>query len=100
MTTYEQHVTEDARLVILRRLADEVNYSLNEALLEKVLEGFGHRVTRDHLRNQLRWLEQDAGAVTLAEAGSVMVATITRAGLDHVDRKRVLEGVARPSPEA
>ena len=98
--SYEEHVRKDARLIILRELADQVNYSLNEALLEKVLERFGHRATRDFVRNQLRWLEQEAGAVTLVEAGSVMVATVTQAGLDHVNRKRVLEGVARPSPEA
>lgn len=100
MTTYEQHVTEDARLVILRELAAQVNYSLNEALLEKVLERFGHRATRDFVRNQLRWLEQEVQAVTLVEAGSILVATITRRGLDHVARKTVIEGVARPSPGA
>lgn len=29
-----------------------------------------------------------------------MVAAITRSGVDHVERRAIIEGVARPSPEA
>jgi len=31
-------------------------------------------------------------------AGTVLVAALTRAGLDHVERRAFLDGVARPSP--
>ena len=98
--SFADHLNLDARLVILRELAAQTDYTLNEALLEKVLEAFGHRATRDYVRNQLRWLEAEAGAVTLREVGSFIIATITRRGLDHVSRKAILDGVARPSPEA
>lgn len=97
--SYSQHMAEDARLVILRALAKEVDYRLNESLLEKVLDSFGHRATRTFVRDQMRWLEREVQAVTITEAGSVLVATITRRGLDHVERKTIIEGVARPSPE-
>ena len=36
----------------------------------------------------------------LTEAGTVLIAELTRAGLDHVERRAFLEGVERPSPEA
>jgi hypothetical protein len=51
------------------------------------------------VRTQLRALA-DLGAVTLTEAGSVMIASLTRAGLDHVDGRGIIEGVRRPSPDA
>lgn len=96
---YEEHLTQDARLVILKELAEQAKRGdgrLNEVLLEKVLDVFGHRRSRDWIRNQLRKLEE-LGGVHLSEAGSVLVATLTRAGLDHVERRSFIEGVARPS---
>jgi len=51
------------------------------------------------VRTQLAKLEE-LGAVTLTEAGSVKIAEITRAGIDHVERRATIEGIARPSPKA
>lgn len=95
---YERHLTLDARLVMLRAMSEQVNGSLNEVLLEAVLDRFGHRRNRDWIRTQLRELK-NLGAVTLTEAGTVMIGSITRLGVDHVERRAVIEGVSRPSPE-
>lgn len=97
--SYEQHLIEDARLVILKELSAQPAHSLNETIIVAVLDRFGHRRSRDWLRTQLRKLE-DIGALTLVTAGSVFIATLKRAGLDHVERRAFLEGVARPSPES
>ncbi|HOV02933.1 MAG TPA: hypothetical protein PLG99_00885 [Kaistiaceae bacterium] len=91
-------IAADVRLIILKALAAEVDYTLNETLLAAEMERFGHRKSRDYVRNELRFLEGEARAVTLTEAGTVLIATITRRGLDHVERRVVLEGVKRPSP--
>jgi hypothetical protein len=99
MTDFRQYIAADVRLIILRELAAQPDYRLNETLLSRVLETFGHRKSRDYLRDQLRWLEE-MGAVTLTEAGTVMIAELTRRGRDHVERRVVIEGIARPSPEA
>lgn len=96
--TYEEHLQADARLVILKELTRQPDGRLNEALMEKVLDAFGYRRSREWIRTQLRKLEE-IGAVRLIEAGTVLVASITRAGIDHVERRSVIEGVARPSPE-
>ena len=93
---YDEHMTHDARLVILKELSTQADGRLNEALIEKVLDVFGHHRSREWIRTQLRKLEE-LGAVRIDEAGTVLVARITRAGVDHVERRSVLEGVARPS---
>jgi hypothetical protein len=92
-------LSANAKLVILRELAKMTDGRLNDSILEQVLDRFGHRRSRDWVRTQLRALA-DIGAVTILEVGTVMVAEITRAGIDHVDRRVVLEGVERPSPGA
>jgi hypothetical protein len=98
MSDFRQYIAADVRLTILRELAVQPDYRLNETLLLRVLETFGHRKSRDYLRDQLRWLDE-MGAVTLTEAGTVLIAELTRRGRDHVERRAVIEGIARPSPE-
>jgi hypothetical protein len=98
MSDFRQYIAADVRLIILCELVAQPDYRLNETLLLRVLETFGHRKSRDYLRDQLRWLD-DMGAVSLTEAGTVMIAELTRRGRDHVERRVVIEGVARPSPE-
>lgn len=100
MASYRDFVDQDVRLIILRALADETDFALNENLILAVLETFGHRKTRDYVRNQLAWLAEQARAVTLTEAGSVRIATLTQTGLDHVERRAALEGVKRRSPDS
>lgn len=97
--SYLEHLTLDARLVILRALNEQTDGRLNESILESVLEMFGHRRSRDWIRQQLRHL-QDIGAVSITEAGTVMIAEIKRSGVDHVERRVILEGVKRPSAVA
>lgn len=94
---YEQHLAKDARLVILKELARQLDGRLNETILAAVLDSFGHRRSREWVRTQIGKL-RELGAVTTQEVGTVIVASITRAGIDHVERRSVIEGVARPSP--
>lgn len=99
MTDFDAYLTYDARLIILRELNRQTDGRLNEVLLTKTLDTFGHNRSREWVRTQLRKLAE-LGAVKVTEAGSIMVAAITRSGIDHVERRAIIEGVARPSPEA
>ena len=99
MTDYDSFMAEDARLVILKELAKQTSSSLNETILQKVLETFGHTRSREWVRTQMRKLEE-LGAVSLVAAGTVMIATLRQPGLDHIERRSLIEGVARPSLEA
>ena len=92
---FNEFLTGDARLIILKALAEQTDGRLNETILAATLDTFGHRRSRDWVRTQLRALS-DLGAVRLSEAGSVLIAEVTRMGIDHVERRAVIEGVARP----
>jgi len=96
MTDFNEHLARDARLVILRELAKQTDNRLNESLLHMVLETFGHRRSREWVRQQLRFLAE-MNAISVSEAGTVLVAELRRAGLEHVERRSILEGVNRPS---
>lgn len=97
MVSFEEHSARDARLIILRGLSEQPDGRMNETLLTALLETFGHRRSRDYVRTQIRKLHE-LGAVTIVEAGSVLIPSITRAGLDHVERRSYIEGILRPSP--
>ena len=88
----------DARLIILRELARKHDGRLNSTVLSSVLYVYGHPASSDWLETQINALE-DVGAIRVSRADhEVVVAAITRAGLDHVHRRRRLGGVAVPSP--
>ncbi len=90
-------IREDARLIMLRALNEQINGALNETLLQATLDTFGISRTREWVRDELRRMH-DLGAVTLTEAGSVMVARITPKGVDHLQHRLTIEGIKRPSP--
>lgn len=94
--TMDQIIREEARLIILRALAMQVDERLGSPLLGEELAHFG--ITRDRawVHTELAWL-QEAGAVVVTEAGSIRVAQLTERGARHLARAFVIEGVKRPS---
>ena len=94
---YQEYEEQQARLCILKELARQTDHRANDALIERVLDVYGYRRSREWIKTQMRKL-QELGAVSVTEIGSVMVAELKRAGLDHVERRSVIEGVARQSP--
>ncbi|MER9047607.1 hypothetical protein NKH89_10065 [Mesorhizobium sp. M0923] len=89
-------IREEARLIILKALAAEVNNRLNSELVRLSLESFGISRTRDWVHAELGFLS-DIGALTVSDIGTVKIAALTQRGLDHVMRLTVLDGVKRPS---
>lgn len=90
----------DARLLILRELAQVTDARANDLVLDRVLDAAGYRRTRAWLRTQLHALaELEAVKLTIVGEGegTLLVAELRRAGRDHVDRRAVLDGVARPA---
>jgi hypothetical protein len=90
-------ISAEARLIVLRELQAQPGYSLNDAMLQTVLESFGITRSRDWLREELRWLVE-MGAIATRDAGSVKIAVLTDKGRDHVERRIVIDGIKRPSP--
>lgn len=89
-------IREEARLVILKALGAFADETLNSSMLAAELATYGINRERAWVHDELRYL-RDMGAVTLAEAGSVLIATLTEKGRRHLDRHVAIEGVKRPS---
>ncbi|OOF44017.1 hypothetical protein BKK51_10140 [Rodentibacter trehalosifermentans] len=89
---------QDQRLVILLSLVD-AGYDANESILDDCLALYGHKISRDLVRNHLNWLEEQ-GLVRIERlSNGFMIATITQRGLDVANGEAIVEGVKRPRPK-
>ncbi len=95
MSPYELRIAEDGRLVMLRELAAQTDGRLNEIMLMRVLDAFGISRSREWVRTQMRALAE-LDAVRVTENGTVMIAQLTRAGRNHVERRSIIDGISRP----
>lgn len=93
--SFSEYLRKDVRLVLLRILAEMPGYRANSSVLSNLLDQFGHSVTRDQVKTELRWL-QEQGLVSIEDAGSVLVATLQERGQDVASGRAVVDGVARP----
>ncbi|CAA0097681.1 Uncharacterised protein [BD1-7 clade bacterium] len=93
---YQDIVTEDQRLVILRTL-EETNHSANDSIMQKVLNQYGHNITRDQIKSHFAWL-QEQGLIRIEEIASTHVAHLTRRGHDIANGRGKAPGVATPTP--
>lgn len=98
MAPFSDILAEDRRLVILLTLEQDHDYSVNDFVLKRALAQLGHDVSRDMLRGDLAWLE-DQRLIRLRKMddGGIWVAIATEDGVD-VAKGRPHPGVARPSP--
>lgn len=96
---FKKFEQEDRRLVILRHLAEDQDYTVNSSILQKALQVWGHSVSRDRLHADIAWLAEQ-GLLTFDEVSSVYVAKITHRGLDVAHGLATVPGVKRPGPGA
>lgn len=98
MGSFAKLIQEDMRLVVLRVLAEDADYSHNEYVLREALRVCGHSVSQDRLLVELAWLDEQ-GLVAIADTVGVTVAKLTARGLDVARGAAVVPGVKRPEPE-
>lgn len=98
MNAFNDLIAADRRLVILRVLEEDAAYSLNESVMQSCLEALGHNVSRDRVRTDLAWLNEQ-GLVTTEAVVGVQVATLTGRGADVACGKITVPGVRRPRPK-
>lgn len=92
---FAEHLRQDQRLVLLRVLSEMPSYRANSSVLSNLLHQMGHTMTRDQVKTELRWLSEQ-GLLTLEEAGSVIVATLSERGQDVAEGRGRVDGVNRP----
>ena len=97
MNSFDQTLTEDRRLTILKGLEAAVQYRANAFLLRRFCDTLGHAVSADRLEQDLAWLAEQ-GLVSLAKPEGVTVATLSARGQDVAAGRTNTPGVARPQP--
>jgi hypothetical protein len=95
--SYADILTADRRLVILQALSTMADYTTNEVVLSGWLGQHGHKVSRDLLRNDLAWLDEQ-GLIVPQQVQGVWIVTLGARGYDVAQGAAQVPGVARPRP--
>ncbi|HYH17588.1 MAG TPA: hypothetical protein VD995_03120 [Azospirillum sp.] len=95
--SFQDHLIEDLRLVLLRLLAEAPGARANASILQDLANRLGHHVTREQVVQQLGYLGT-LQAVATEQVGTVLVAELRAAGDNHLKRLGApLPGVKLPS---
>lgn len=94
---FQRKQAEDRRLVLLRFLHEDTDYTLNTSLLQDALHAVGHSVSRNVIDHTCAWLEE-AGLVTVSSVGAVTLVKLTQHGAEVATGLCVVPGVKRPAP--
>tara|TARA_R110000796_G_scaffold45616_14_gene110316 strand:- start:8812 stop:9138 length:327 start_codon:yes stop_codon:yes gene_type:complete len=95
---YSDHFDAEVRLIILKALQDEPGKALTDSfIISPVFAEFSIRRDRDYLRTQLKWMETQAGAVRLTQAGTAIIVHLTERGANHLSRISEISGIKAPS---
>ncbi|QUM72196.1 ArsR family transcriptional regulator [Sphingopyxis granuli] len=96
--SYAEFHFQHVRLTILRVLAEAPGYSANDSVLTDAVNAMGLICTRDQLRTNLAWLEEQRLLTLLHPSPTLTVATISERGADVAKGRSIVAGVQRPSP--
>jgi hypothetical protein len=99
--SYSETVAQSRRICILRLLEGQAEYQTNESVLQMALEQFGFAESRDKIRTDLAWLEEQ-GVITTRDVGDkklMVVAQLTPRGADVAKGRVTVPGIQRPSPD-
>lgn len=95
---YNEFNRRHRRCSILRVLDGSEQYRANDSLLADLVNEFGIVSTRDQVRTELLWL-QEQGFVTVKDLAGVMVATLTERGGEIAAGRVSHPAIARPKPK-
>ncbi|AMK10865.1 hypothetical protein [Pseudodesulfovibrio indicus] len=95
--SYGEVVAEHLRITILRLLAEQPDYTLNDSMIRDLVPQFGFRPSRDNVRTQLAWLAEQ-GLVSTQCNGGCYIAHLTERGEEVAKGYATVPGVKRPSP--
>ncbi len=88
--------SEHLRLTILRLLSGAPAYTANSSILHSAVLEFGFSATRDQIRTELAWLEEQRCLKTRTLEGLV-VATLTERGQDCAEGRCRIPGIQSPA---
>ena len=92
---FDTYMSEDRRLVILRLLESQDDFTLNDGLLLHGLDQLGHGVSRQTLHNDMVWLEA-LGLVNLSRLSpQIMRICLSEKGQEVCLGKQRIAGIRR-----
>lgn len=94
---FYDYVMASVRLTVLRALVGTPSHAANDSLLYLELERLGLPATRDQLRTQLGWLEEQGLVRLQRPTDSLIVVTLRERGAEVAIGRATVEGVQRPS---
>lgn len=90
-------LAEHRRGAILRLLMDQPGFALNDGVIQDGLDRVGMSCSRDLVRSELAWLEEQA-LVSNERIGTLLVSRLTQRGDDVAAGRSSVPGVRRPDP--
>lgn len=93
-----EYTMEHVRITVLRTLAEAPAYSANDSVLASAMAAMGLACTRDQLRTQIGWLEEQGLVRAEHPLPTLTVVTITERGCDVAVGHAFVRGVQRPAP--
>lgn len=95
--SFENHLKEEMRLVMLRLLNELPSYRGNSSTLHSGLDHYGLSFSRDQVKTELHWLK-DQGCLELElDNPNVLVVKLTERGQDIATGRQRTYGIKRPS---
>lgn len=100
--SYAEMVTADRRLALLRILKEAPGYSANDSVLHTALESIGHKASRDTVRADMTWLDEQElvrlESMPVPGGREILVAAMRERGLDVATGRARHPGVKTPAP--
>lgn len=95
--SWENHLKEEMRLVILRLLNELPSYRGNSSTLHGELNRWGLSFSRDQVKTELYWLKDQGCVEVELDRPEVIVVKLTERGQDVVEGRQRIHGIKRPS---
>jgi hypothetical protein len=95
--SYADKIIEDRRLLLLKALANSLEFTASDLLLISFLRSMGHVSSHDSVLVELAWL-QEQRLVELSNESKVCIATLTLRGLDAAGGSTRVPGIRLPRP--
>ncbi len=97
--SYQDFVMENRRLALLRFLAGDADYAMNDSVMQAALASIGHGASRDVVKGDFAWLAEQGLVSVEVVMDKIHVAKINARGVDVACGRALVPGVSRPGPE-
>ena len=95
--SFEDHLKEEMRLVLLRLLNEMPSYRGNSSTLHSGLDRWGLSFSRDQVKTELYWLKDQSCLTIEMDDPAVIVVKLTERGQDVIENRARIHGIKRPS---